>query len=372
MTLGTDRKVAGAAVHVLAIGVGTYRHLPGGPEPVDHGTLDLDQLDGPPRSVQQLTAWLETSLSHPTAPLGTIEMLASDLPGVERASMANVRDAFDRWYARCDTDPGNVSVLYFCGHGVERESQFILLDDFGRSATRLLDNAVDITATHAGMARCAAREQYVFVDACRSIPFQLVKQLSGTAAALVDRDVSADRRRHSALVFAVAGGHSAFGQVGGVTQFTAALLRALDGLGARQLGRSWVVDVPTTLSAITQLLDGTHGGPAQVPTVVVSGTGVLHRLPRAPVVPVSLQCTPTDAVARATATLSSLTALIGTQAADDRPARLEAVPTGWSGEAPAGTYALRLDFADHSYPTYDAPVYAHPPGVFYDPIVLVP
>src|SRR5512132_2850689 len=207
MTLVVDRQVDGPQVHMLAIGVGAYRHLPGGAARVNHDTLGLKQLSGPPRAAAHFVDWVVGRMRHPTARLATVELLVSPAqpytppePGsqpvdLELPSMANVAAAFERWYERCDRSADNVAVFWFCGHGVERESQFLLLEDFGRSELSLLENAVDIGTTYLGMARCKATAQYFFVDACREIPFQLLQMLSGYARVLVSPQLVGDNRR---------------------------------------------------------------------------------------------------------------------------------------------------------------------------------
>ncbi|HKJ55999.1 MAG TPA: caspase family protein, partial [Nitriliruptoraceae bacterium] len=152
MTLVVDRGTNGARVHALVIGVGAYRHLNGGEGPLAAQPFGLGQLTSPPVSAAAFVDWIETTMRHPEAELGSVELLLS--PGsamldqgaveVEVPTMENTRAAFDRWLARCDSNKDNVAVLYFSGHGIERESHMALLADFGVSATRPLENAVDV------------------------------------------------------------------------------------------------------------------------------------------------------------------------------------------------------------------------------------
>lgn len=421
MTLVADRGRDGPRVHVLAIGVGAYRHLPGGAEPVTHDTLGLRQLSGPPASARLFVEWAATRLRHPRARLGTVELLTSpgsppgpaddgapthgpvappdpgpapaanageadteggsapsssspDVPpwlaSVEVPTLAHVQTAFERWYAACDTDESNVAILYFCGHGVEREAPFLLLEDFGRSALSLLENAVDIGATYQGMARNRAREQYVFVDACREIPFQLLQMLSGNAKVLVTPQLVGDQRRDTALVFATSGGAKAYGKAGRPTRFTQALVRALDGLGARVEGAGWVVDVPTLQRAVTQQLRaGDDGAPAQLPSVRGAGLGVLTTLTDAPLVPITLACRPPTAIPGAALTLTGFSAFPGVIAGRAAPTAV-ASTTGWSFEAPADVYTLTVDFPGGAFPRKERRLAALPPGI-YDEVVEV-
>ena len=365
MTLVVDRTSDGPQLHVLAIGVAAYRYLAGGSHPVAHDTLQLKQLDGPQHSVKAFVEWVTQRMSHPTARLGTVELLSSppvsfppeDPVEPEVPSLANVKAAFERWFERCDRDPRNVPLFYFCGHGVEREAAYLLLEDFGHSKLRLLENAVDIDTTYQGMARCKAHEQYFFVDSCREIPFELLEMLSGEAAVLVTPKLVGDRRSHHALVFATAPGAKAFGKPGKVTRFTEALLRAFDGLGSRAEGNRWVVDVPNVQRALTRLLRGrADGAPLQVPSLRGAGAGVVHRLSGVPTVPVEIVCDPTAAVSSAAVALDSVTG-----GATVRP------PTscefGWTIEAPADVYRLTVEFPQGNYRRHEDHLTAWPPGL---------
>jgi hypothetical protein len=395
MTLVLDRGSDGPRVHALVLGVGSYRHLPGGSEPVTHDTLGLRQLTGPPLSARAVADWVATSLRHPRAPLGTIELLTSPggtagasatpagvgpgdgdaLPSAALAevpTMAAVAAAFEAWYARCDSHEDNVALFYFCGHGVERESPFLLMEDFGRSPLALLENALDVGQTYQGMARCRAREQYFFVDACREIPFQLLQLLSGNARVLVTPQAVGDRRRDTALVYATSGGARAYGRPGRPTRFTEALLRALDGLGGRLEGAAWVVDLPSLQRAVTLLLaTGLEGAPPQVPSVRGAGLGVLHTIPHAPLVPVSLACRPPSAVPAGSPQLSPLAALPGAVRGAAVPP-LVASATGWSAEVPADIYTLTVDFPGGGYAPARKSIAVLPPGVYDEPVEVQP
>jgi hypothetical protein len=286
--------------------------------------------------------------------------------------MAAVAAAFEAWYGRCDTHEDNVAVFYFCGHGVERESPFLLLEDFARSPLALLENALDIGQTYQGMARCRAREQYFFVDACREIPFQLLQLLSGNARVLVTPQAVGDQRRDTALVYATSGGAKAYGRPGRPTRFTEALLRALDGLGGRLDGAGWVVDVSSLQRAVTLLLgSGAGGAPVQVPSVRGAGLGVLHTMPHAPLVPVSLACRPAAAVQAGAPRLSPLAALPGAVRHAAIPS-LVASATGWSVEVPADIYTLSVDFPGGGYASVQKSIAALPPGVYDEPVEVQP
>lgn len=390
MTLVADRGRDGPRVHVLAIGVGAYRHLPGGSDPVAHDTLGLQQLSGPPLSARLFVDWVSSTMNHPRARLGTIELLTSpgEMSAAESAAgigvseagaaavdvptMAAVTQAFEEWYARCNSDEDNVAILYFCGHGVERESAYLLLEDFGRSPHWLLENAFDIGTTYQGMATCRSREQYFFVDACREIPFQLLQTLGGQARSLVTLAAVGDQRRDTALVFATSGGARAYGRTGQPTQFTQALVRALDGLGSRPDSSGWAVDVPSLQRAITVLLrGGEDGAPVQLPSVRGAGVGVLHTFNSPPQVPIVISCTPRSAIPGALVSLSPLCVLPGAVAGGEPP---QAVPdsSGWSAEAPADVYSLTVEFPGGEHAPLRKTLPALPPGLDSEHVEVLP
>lgn len=366
MTLVVDRQASGPAVHVLAIGVGAYRHLPKGAEPVPHDTYGLGQLTGPPHSAIHFVEWIENHLRHPTVELGTIELLLStrsrsDVPDryadVDVPTMAEVTRAFDDWYARCDADPDNVAILYFCGHGVERGNQFLLLEDFGRVKHRMLENAVDIDSTFDGLASCRARRQYVFVDACREIPYDLARKLGSNAAILAEPEGVTDNRSDKALVKATSGpGQKAYGRPGMPTRFTRALVGGLDGRGAVLREGVWQVSISYLSAAINFILREDPDAPPQQPDYLGSSADALHQLPGPPEVPVRILSSPDGAARTASVALASYT---------DPTTCLTPTADGdtWLCLAPADTYRLTLDFPGADYVPLDDQVTAQPPGV---------
>lgn len=366
MTLVVARGLDGPRVHVLAIGVGGYRHLFGGSDPVRHGTYGLGQLSGPPHSATAFVEWVVSTMRHPTAELGTIELLLS--PGgpttvagqacdVDLPTLANTKAAFDDWYARCHADPGNVALFYFSGHGVQRENQFLLLEDFGAVEHRMLENAVDIDSTYFGMAANKAAYQYFFVDACREIPYDLVANMSGSPTPLAEPKLIGDRRSDKALLKATSGGQKAYGRKNQATRFTNALLKALDGQGAERRGGVWQVGLSRVGPAIEWILRQERGAPPQQPEFRGSFAAALHQLAAAPSVPVVIHCDPAAAAQTADASLTSITVPGAGALAPERQDR------GWRCIAPADTYRLSLGFPANDFKPCDHPLTVVPPGV---------
>ncbi|WP_287040930.1 caspase family protein [Mycobacterium sp.] len=369
MTQIIETQSEGPQIHVLAIGVGAYRHLRDGSEPVDHDTLGLKQLTGPPHSVLAFVEWI-TRINHPTARLGTVELLVSpeieyrrtggSSIKVEAPSASNVEDAFERWYRRCDERKSNVAVFYFCGHGVELNSQFLLLEDFGKSNLALLKNSIDIGDLYAAMKQCQARAQYYFVDACRGIPAEFYGMLKGEADKLLQGELGIDPRTDSVLLFATSGGSKAYGKPNEPTLFTQALIRALDGLGSRNGGSGWVVNMSDVQRAITLLT------PKQLPAVRhCKGVGELHILAHGPTVPVNIGCDPAAAVAEASIAVTSL------RRPDATLPEPHTNSSGWSYELPADLYRLEVRFIEGTYRGGATDHWVHPP-VYNTTVVVSP
>ena len=180
MTTLLDTETADTALHALIIGVGDYPHLPGGTGTTTQADLGLGQVSTPVPSALAVCNWASTEYGNAAAPLGSIELLISardpyDVPlggiSVDRATEANVRDAVQRWLQRADRNPGNIALFYFCGHGVEKDNQYLLLEDYGANQYQPTEASIDLNGFHTGMLSCKAGTQLFFADACRQVPW---------------------------------------------------------------------------------------------------------------------------------------------------------------------------------------------------------
>ena len=345
MTLVVDHGAAGPATHALVIGVPHYRHLPGGTGPFLRRDYGLRQLQAPLLSVAQLVDFLVDEYRRSLAPLGTVEVLLGSDSGapatvrgtpVEPPTMANVTAAVQRWSDRCSGSPDDVALFYFCGHGLEREHQLLLMEDFGAHEGSLLQNALDVDALHLGMARCPAGTQLFLVDACRELPRDLFPLVSGVAQGVLDARLDGNLPRDAPILRAAARGRKAFAAQGQSTQFLQALVQALRGGGAQPDlgGAGWVVRYNALAGAVASLL-------AQAPTEHrqtirtggEAGDALVHELPGPPLVPVVIDCDP--AVRAEIATLQ-LEALGGGPTYARQPA-----PGSWQVQALPDIYQLR-------------------------------
>lgn len=305
--------------HVLCIGVGRYRHLPGGDGHLAANPLGLKQLASPPVSVKAVADWFLAPLvrqlegfSNPLAPLGTLRCVASadETPSIQSpqgsiqidaATKANINGGFASWLADLKSNPANVGVFYFCGHGLMVSDQYLLAEDFG-DGFQPWENAFDISSTMRAVEREVKGALFFFIDACRQVSRELSLSAGANPLALMPPDLSRPVLRSSLTRISATGeGQLAFAPPGGkVSRFTGALLRALSGYaGIRMAGQEcWDVDGETLASATRKLLeqDTAQGGVStQYSEQTIHGRSVpLVRLTAPPKVAIRINYLPVD------------------------------------------------------------------------------
>jgi hypothetical protein len=312
----------GPAAHLFAVGVGAYRHLAGGQDPLDHlRGVRLSQLSSPPLSARAVTDWFLTQLNNPEVPLGSAELLTSPaepyrLPegtevDVEAAALANIKTAFDRWLARCDRHEENIALFYFCGHGLMREVVALLAEDFGASPQRPFEASVDFTMTFEGMARCKARRQLYLVDACRQVMSSTLDLRQIDATALITGTFKRDGYRDAPILYASAEDDRAYALPGHPTRMAEALVRGLSGLGSERVGGRWTVTTRRVLQAVAEIIsrENTPQAPMQQPRVEGEGSDLptpLHYPKEAPEVGITIGCRPDPATGAAELSLTAV------------------------------------------------------------------
>lgn len=296
--------------HVFIIGVGEYPHLLDGKGPVLDNPMRLKQLTSPPISAKAFGDWILKNLNNPDAPLGSVELLLSPADkyvrpqdgeqfSVEAATMKKIKLAFDKWYERCNSHKDNVAIFYFCGHGLEKVVDYPLLltEDFGESEIRLWENAIDFHSTFLGMARCQAKIQCYFIDACRQTPPELQEIQQIRATALVHPSIS-QKQREVLKLFATNTNQSAYGPYNQVTRFTDALINCLNGLGSEKHKKQWLVTTGKLGLNVAKILEkGNRASnvPQQKPVLTGSGIVTIHVCNTPPSVPVAISLNPTEA-----------------------------------------------------------------------------
>jgi len=369
-TLGKPIPLGQAArTHALIIGVSHYRHLPGGsgtPNP----EFDLEQPTCSSIAAVAFARWVIDEMNNPRAPLGSVELLTSPStdffvsPTLKRhtldATMVNVEAAFERWMVRANSNPNNVALFYFCGHGLMRADLNLLLSDFAAKSLKPFDTAVNITKTYEGMARCAARTQCYFLDCCQQATWIMSQQTYEPGKALADPKFGVYHTGDAPKFLATAPSLPAFGVRNGMTVFTTVLLDCLRRRGTRRRADSkWVVTtaalsealgaaIPTELPVLGGLqihpTDGYHNGK--------SG---LHELSCAPEIEVSLQCEPHAANALANFHMHA-------SMPPHKPAYDYPVAGPWHFRASANHYLAAASFPEGQYDKAEFEVWVLPPG----------
>jgi Caspase domain len=311
MALVYNRRRRGPQTHILVIGVGGYRHLIGGPRPMRDPLAygGLEQLSSPPVSaVAMRDRLLATEPDAWRAPLGSVDLLISPHPedpwpaeqGVTftEPTAGNIKQAFDRWMTRSDSDSGNVAVLYFCGHGLQGDEQYVLASDFGANEHRAWENAIAIDSTIKGLWHCKARTQCVFVDACRQ--GTIATQASPRIDAPALRNFSSAepvRVEYPLVLKAVDEGLRAFGRPREASYFTQALLKSVLGGAAEEEDGTgdWVVTTGSLAFKFDKVL--AIVAPHLTPPRPDPGRSVeLYRPPKPPSVDLTVGCEPPDAL----------------------------------------------------------------------------
>jgi hypothetical protein len=376
MTTVFDDAADEPRMHALVIGVGAYPYFSGGENERRSHPLarNLGQLTCAPRSAEAIGRWLMGERhGEPVVPLGSLEMAIS-LPrklvrtqgsgggtSIEPATFDRVLAAFDRWRRRLDANERNIGFFFFSGHGIQREVLALLMEDSGAEPDRFFENAIDFDTMYAGMAKCRAMTQCFFVDTCRSVPIDVLDIAQFRPRAPIEPDWHRPRR-DAPIVFATGYGQLAYGMPGQCSRFTAALLRALNGLGAGlpKLGR-WPVTTESIGPAVRQLLEWdtrSYGGYEQLSK---SGGdtlgGPIHIIPAPPRVPFRLGCRPVEALGIAELALVE----VGTGRVEVR--RDAPVCRTWEGVVRADKYSFEARFAGGGFRDTASDLYALPPSV---------
>lgn len=306
MTLILNQPVASGA-HALVIGIGDYPWLPGGSKPTFAKHGGMGQLSSAPISARELARWFLEEYDNPAYPRASLDLLISDAAGnqfkntpVDRATFANIEAAVLDWYQRGEASPDNLLILFYCGHGLGKGKQTILLaEDFGSlNDTQSLKRAIDFDQLYLGMDQCAARQQCFFVDACRvGTPFAL-NTLTYFGDPLIPPGAKVSPTPRSAPVFySAVPGSTAYGRPGKTSFFTEALLNAFRGAGADDATGNWIVSTGGGLhDGIYRYLQRSVSRTAAKGqlslTDGISAPFNFHHLPGDPVVPVEVTCSP--------------------------------------------------------------------------------
>jgi Caspase domain len=346
--------------HALIIGVGDYPNLKASSlVPATAVAQGLGNLSSPPLSAKAVADWMIKNLqTHPTKPLGSVELLISPSPGnyqfspattavaVEVATFQHIADAFDRWYQRSEQSAGNLAIFYFCGHGLERSSTVLLPEDFAASPNRPWRNTIDFDGTHVGMAECPALSQLYLLDCCRDSNIDIIQVQPFDPATLKTTNLLQFPQRDAYVLRAAAVGAKAHAPRNSVSLFTRCLLRCLDNLAAESFdGSRWKITTDSLCLAMKRLLPRTPGPRGVTGTCSIGGEShfatELHHLPDPVQVMAEVLCDPVAALGTAHLAVLQNGSTVASRPPDSNP---------WQFELPSGqNYELEAQFATGTY-----------------------
>lgn len=254
-------------LHALVIGVGKYDHLGSNTDSPSTVLSGLPKLESTAPSAELFAKWLQerykTARDSALGSLGSVELLLSPhgaAPTVDPATRNNVKSAYDRWYGRCNSNKGNIAVVYFAGHGFSRSARdYLLLQDFGADPAEVWENCIDGTALVEGMKKCKADTQLFFFDACRDYAFDALMYDDISTMRLGGAATLSDHVSHSMVYLAAKQGQKAWGnKKEKITYFCHVLLMCLNGVGGRIAGPGWAVDgssLSMAMASVVSLLE---------------------------------------------------------------------------------------------------------------------
>lgn len=302
------------SIHALLIGVGGYTQLPGDTtlQAKIHQQVGLLQkLNSPPRSALEFANWLKTSANW-VQDLDTIDLLISPDPSdtafklpanVLPATMTNIQAAFSTWENRCDLDKDNIAIFYFSGHGLQKADHYLLAEDFGANPNNPYLGAIKFDETRDNFHKVKAQTQCFFVDACRQLtPVMLQYEPHGIVLTtrnwkakdcLNDLTLKAAARYEQAFGPQLSNTAATFGANNalGISYFTQALIRSLDGSAAVREGKHWVIktsEISAHINTVLQLIRKT----SYQRCVVTANSTAKLRITGTPMVRIKVSCDP--------------------------------------------------------------------------------
>lgn len=298
------------AVHALIVAVGEYPFLEDGAQtPPRIDTANMGQLVSPPVSALRMAEWLMKDLRPRGAKCASVDVLCSGKAPFrnskgkaatpERATLANVRAAVNRWFSLAHSHPDNVALFYFCGHGVTSGAvDSLLLEEFGSDPLDpFTSGAVDASAFSDGMRKCKAVNQLFLFDACRTAPEAYLRDF-GAARGVPLVSAAAHTglgQINQACIWASELGLPAYGRINDQSVFTEAFLRSVKGASAERdpLTGDWLVQCSRLAAGMDAYVKRILGQQRQFVTATRMTLGFpLHVLNAPPLVPVQVSCAP--------------------------------------------------------------------------------
>jgi len=359
-----DIELTEPRLHAFVVAVGDYPHLIGGSGPLAADPFGLSQVSTPRFTGPHIADWLLTSLGNQARPLGSLEVLLSPAapvttPGgpvtAESATMLNIQHSFAAWLKRAGKRPDNAALFYFCGHGLAKDSQYLLAEDFADpDDPDIWKKSIDFDGLRVAMRRkCRAETQLFFVDACRETPFGMLAQVNPRGEPLVSATLLDPAVPCSAAYYATTEGRQAYGPDNGPTYFSQALTSCLNGVAAINKNNKWMVDTYSLGNALGQTM-AHYARRFRLPLSChpdTGGMGAIYQAP-APRVIVAIECS--SAFANDVADIQLANGLEHLHSPPGTPKPL-------IGEVTAGNWTVAVTFPGGQY--------ASPPP---QPLILMP
>lgn len=342
--------------HVFIIGVGGYPHISGGhseKEQTVDAAKQLGQLSSPPKSAEAFynsiiklhaeNAWIR--------PLGSIEVLLSPLANdestfagqnIDSANISNITNAYWEWKERCDKHPDNVAIFYFCGHGFEKDEQYLLTEDFGKTPHNPWTGCFAFDLTRRGFSTCKANTQLFFVDACRQITSDMLttdfRVLPIDPPNLLAKDCLYRLTQQAAAI-----NESAYGKKNDVSFYTQALIKALCGDASTGDDGDWVVNTGVLASKMTSFIKNiaSDQGYKQRCISTTSDVTDIIRFIEPPSLSLTVTCAPFNALRFAELSYHNLNTDSGNRRSPET--------NPWQVDIKPGIYRIQADFPGSQY-----------------------
>lgn len=245
------RNAGEAVTHAFIVGVSEYQFLPGPGLPPTDRSMGLKKLESPALSAWELACWLAGNGDTLVAPLGSIRLLMSTSPteapllrpapdvegwiggAPDAATIANFQAEAHAWRQDASSNPDDICIFYFGGHGLRQFGATLLLfEDFGQALGPVLGptcrfpNVMDGMAPDSAIRPDIARTQFYFVDCCS----QNLGDFTGLGSQptnIWDATNGVDNRATPAFMASYPGA-VALNQAGRRTDFMDGLLSALE------------------------------------------------------------------------------------------------------------------------------------------------